>query len=96
MRIISTDGILIDVCAPDQLDRYLNAPNAEVKRRKDGTIRHVTLLGVGDDRGHLGENRGRSTVTTERVRKEWVGFVGGTLNLQHKNPSAWAPAAKLR
>jgi len=70
VRVVGDDDILLDVCAPDQLGRYLTAPNAEVKRRKDGSVRLIRLLSMGDDRGHLGENHGRSTVTTERVRKE--------------------------
>jgi hypothetical protein len=97
VRVVGEDDILLDVCAPDQLGRYLTAPNAEVKRRTDGSVRLIRLLSMGDDRGHLGENHGRSTVTTERVHNDWGSLVGSELNLQHKATSAaWgAPAVKL-
>jgi hypothetical protein len=88
VRVVGEDDILLDVCAPDQLGRYLNAPNAEVKRRKDGSIRLIRLLAMGDDRGHLGESHGRSTVTTERVRNDYGVLVGSDLNLKHKEASA--------
>src|SRR5258707_1510729 len=68
VRVVGEDDLLIDVCPPERLGRYLSAPNAEVKRRADGSIRLVHLRSPGDDRGHLGEYHGRSTVTTERVR----------------------------
>ncbi len=97
VRVLGEDDMLLDVCAPDQLGRYLTAPNVEVKRRKDGSIRLIRLLSMGDDRGHLGENHGRSTVTTERVRNDWGAPVGSDLNLQHKTTStSWgAPAVKI-
>jgi hypothetical protein len=81
---VSEDDFLVDVCAPDGFQRYLSAPNAEVKRRKDGSIRLIRLRSVGDDRGHLGEDHGRSTITTERVRNDWGRLVGSDLNLKHK------------
>ena len=84
VRVIGEDDVLVDVCAPDRLGRYLAAPNVEVKRRADGSIRLVRLLARGDDRNHLGECHGRSTATTERVRNDWGGLVGGDTNLQHK------------
>jgi hypothetical protein len=98
VRVVGEDDIPLDVCTPDQMQRYLNAPNAEVKRRKDGSIRLVRLRSVGDDRAHLGENHGRSTVTTERVRNDWGTLVGSDLNLQHKATSAaWGvTAVKIR
>ena len=91
--VVGENGIVVDVCTTmDQLGRYLAAPNAEVKRRKDGTIRLVRLRSLGDDRRHLGENHGRSTVTTERVRNDWGGLVGGNLNLKHKETcDTWGP-----
>jgi hypothetical protein len=94
VRVVSEDDFLIDVCPQNRLGRYLAAPNAEVKRRPDGSIRLVRLRSLGDDRGHLGENHGRSTVTTERVRNDWGVLVGGNFNLDHKATSAsWgAPA----
>ena len=96
VRVIGEDDILLDVCAPDLVGRYLAAPNAEVKRRKDGSVRLIRLRSQGDDRRHLGECHGRSTVTTERVRNDWGTLVGSDLNLQHKaSSSAWgAPAVK--
>jgi hypothetical protein len=84
VRIVGEDDLLIEVCSPDCVSRYLAAPNAEVKRRKDGSIRLVRLLPCGDDRGHLGENHGRSTVTTERLRNDWGEPVGGDQNVEHK------------
>ena len=91
VRIVGDDDLLIEVCPPDRLGRYLAAPNAEVKRRKDGSIRFIRLLSLGDDRGHLGESHGRSTITTERVRNDWGAAIGSTLNRQHKQIcSTWA------
>jgi hypothetical protein len=84
VRIVGEDDVLIAVCPPDPLERYLAAPNTEVKRRKDGSIRLIRLLPFGDDRGHLGENHGRSTVMTERVRNDWGALVGSDFNLAHK------------
>ena len=89
--MIGEDDVLVDVCTPDRLGRYLSAPNAEVKRRADGSIRLVRLLPKGDDRGHLGECHGRSTITTERVRNDWGALVGGDRNLKHKDTCGnWA------
>jgi hypothetical protein len=83
--VVGENGIVVDVCTTmDQLGRYLAAPNAEVKRRKDGSIRLVRLRSAGDDRGHGGEHHGRSTVTTQRVRNDWGQLVGSDLNLKHK------------
>ena len=98
VRVVGDDDLLVDVCTPDRLAAYLAAPNAEVKRRKDGSIRLIRLLSHGDDRGHLGECHGRSTVTTERVRNDWGALVGSDLNLKHKEScDAWgALAVKVR
>jgi hypothetical protein len=91
--VVGEDDVLIDVCAPDRLGHYLAAPNAEVRRRKDGSIRLVRLRAAGDDRGHRGEGHGRSTVTTERVRNDWGGLVGSDLNLKHKQTcNTWGTA----
>lgn len=84
VRVVGEDDLLLEVCAPERLGRYLTAVNAEVKRRQDGSIRLVRLRSEGDDRGHLGESHGRSTVTTERVRNDWGVLVGSNLNLKHK------------
>ncbi len=90
MRIVGEDDLLIDVVTPDRLARYLAAPNAEVKRRADGSIRLVRLLSRGDDRGHLGESHGSSTVTTQRVRNDSNMLVGSDLTLEHKEVcAAW-------
>jgi hypothetical protein len=98
VRVVGEDGVLVDVCSPDDLGRYLSAPNAEVRRRADGSIRFIRLRSMGDDRGLRGERHGRSTVTTERVRNDSNVLVGGEFNLQHKKTSAtWgAPAVKVR
>ena len=99
VRVVGEDDVLLEVCGPERLGRYLAAPNAEVKRRKDGSIRLVRVRSVGDDRGHLGEQHGRSTMTTERVRGQWGAPVGtdSKSNLQHKaSNAAWgAPAVKV-
>src|ERR1039458_8531416 len=76
VRVAGEDDVLLEVCAPERLAFYLAATNAEVKRRKDGSIRLIRLRSAGDDRGHLGEDHGRSTITTERVRGEWGAIVG--------------------
>jgi hypothetical protein len=95
VRVIGEDDVLVEVCPVARLSRYLAAPNAEVKRRKDGSIRLVRLVGGSDDRGHLGDRHGSSTVTTERVRNDWGGLVGSDQNLQHKASSAsWGPPAE--
>jgi hypothetical protein len=98
VRVVGEDDILLDICAPDGLGRYLGALNAEVKRRKDGSIRLVRLRSRGDDRGHLGECHGSSAVTTERVRSDLGLLVGGDCNLKHKATcSAWGrPAVEIR
>src|SRR5260370_9703441 len=98
VRVVGEDDVLIDVCTPDRPRRYLAAPNAEVKRRADGSIRLVRLFSQGDDRGHLGEGHGRSTVTTQRVRNDWGELVGSDRNLKHKEScNAWGPlATKVR
>jgi hypothetical protein len=96
VRVVSEDEVLIDVCTPACLQRYLSAPNAEVKRRRDGSIRLIRLRSAGDDRGHLGENHGRSTITTERVRNDWGGLVGSNVNLKHKESCAsWAALGSI-
>jgi hypothetical protein len=101
VRVVGENDFLVDVCPLERLGRYLAAPNVEVKRKKDGSIRLVRLLPTGcDDRRHLGEQHGRSTMTTERVRGQWGAVVGSDANsnLQHKDSNAaWgAPAVKVR
>jgi hypothetical protein len=83
--VLGENGTVVEICrTPERLGRYLNAPNAEVKTGPDGSIRMVRLVADGDYRGSLGENHGRSTVTTERVRNDWGGLVGSDVNLKHK------------
>jgi hypothetical protein len=96
--VVGDGDVLVEVCTPDRLARYLAAPNAEVKRRKDGSIRLVRLLPVADDRGHRGERHGRSTITTERVRNDWGALIGSNFNLKHKwTSTAWgAPAVNVQ
>jgi hypothetical protein len=90
--VVGENNLLIELCPPERLGRYLSAPNAECKRRPDGSIKLVRLREVGDDRGHLGENHGRSTVTTERVRDDSGKLVGSDLNLKHKQScTMWKP-----
>jgi hypothetical protein len=90
--VVGEDGLLITICTQEAAERYLGAPNAKVKRREDGSIKFICLRSVGDDRGHMGENHGRSTVTTERVRNDWGQLVGSDRNLQHKQScAAWKP-----
>ena len=92
VRVVGEDDVLITVCTPEAVERYLRAPNAEVKRRKVGSIKFIRLRSVDDDRGHLGENHGRSTVTTERIRNDWGQLVGSDRNLKHKQScAAWKP-----
>jgi hypothetical protein len=92
VRVVGEDDVLITVCPPEAVECYLRAPNAEVKRRADGSIKFIRLRSVGDDRGHLGENHGRSTVTTERVRDDSGKLVGSDLNLKHKQScTMWKP-----
>ena len=94
VRVLGEGDVLIDVCSPEQAARYVNATNAEVKRRKDGSIRLVRLVPMGDDRGHAGERHGRSTVTTERVKNDWGMLVGSSFNLKHKETASdWGAAA---
>jgi hypothetical protein len=96
--VLGENDVLIDVCTADRLGGYLTAPNVEVKRRTDGSIKLVRLRSVGDDRGHQGECHGSSNVTTERVRNDWGDLVGGESNLKHKATSTtWgAPAVRIR
>lgn len=97
VRVVGEDDFLVDVCPADRLDQYLAAPNAEVKRRQDGSIRLVRLRSFGDDRGHLGEDHGRSTISTERVRNDWGALVGSNVNLKHKETcSAWRTLLETR
>jgi hypothetical protein len=98
VRVVGEDDLLLEVCAPERLGRYLTAANAEVKRRQDGSIRLVRLRSAGDDRGHLGEDHGRSTITTERVRNDWGRLVGSDLNLKYKETcKTWgSPAVEVR
>ncbi len=98
VRVLGENGTLIDVCTPERLRGYLAAANVEVHKRTDGSIKYIRLLPLGDDRGHTGERHGQSTITTERVRNDWGGLIGGDTNLQHKrNCTAWgAPAVRIK
>lgn len=86
--VVGADGTLIDLCPSERLSRYATAANAQIKRRHDGSIKLVRLGSVGDDRGHLGENHGRSTITTERVRNDLGELIGSNLTLKHKETSS--------
>jgi hypothetical protein len=88
--VVGEDDVLVELCSQESIRRYLGAPNAEVKRRTDGSIRLVRLRSLGDDRGYVGERYGRSTVTTERVHNDYGELVGSAYNLQHKrNCDTW-------
>ena len=92
--VLGENDDLVAVCTADRLGAYLSAPNAEVEKRTDGSIKLVRLRSKGDDRGHQGERHGRSTVTTERVRNDWGTLVGSDLNLKHKETcAAWCNVA---
>jgi hypothetical protein len=49
--VLGENDVLVDVCTPDRLRGYLAAPNVEVKRRADGSIKFVRLRSVGNDLG---------------------------------------------
>jgi hypothetical protein len=96
--VLGENGVLIDVCTAHRLSAYSAAPNAEVKKRADGSIKFIRLRAAGDDRGHQGECHGSSNVTTERVRNDWGNLVGGDSNLKHKATcTTWgAPAIPIQ
>jgi hypothetical protein len=96
--VLGENDVLIDVCTPDRLRAYLEAPNVEVKKRADGSVKFIRLRSVGDDRGHQGESHGNSTRTTERVRNDWGDLVGGNFHLKHKPIcTTWgAPAVAVK
>jgi hypothetical protein len=87
----------------EQIRRLLAAPNAEAVRKHSGKLVGIRLLSYGNDRGQSGERHGRSTVTTERVRNDTGGLIGGDLNLKHRaenvihalRPPAWAASSPV-
>jgi hypothetical protein len=101
VRVFSEDGYFIArlhaLRDSEQIRRLLDAPNSEAVRKHGGKLVGIKLLSFGDDRGHLGEQHGRSTVTTERVRNDWGALVGSDSNLKHKEKTCdtWgSPAGK--
>jgi hypothetical protein len=66
VRVINHEGAVIDICAPDRLQRYLDAPNVELIHAHGGKLVAIKLLSVGDDRGHLGEGQ-RSSARSLRA-----------------------------
>ena len=93
VRIVSAFGV-VEMCDEERARRvYAGAPNAEAKVTHSGRLVAIYLGSFGDDRGHLGENHGRSTITTERVRNEAGAFVGHARNLQHKPHLPQPPVA---
>ena len=88
----------------EQIRRLLAAPNAVPVWTHGGKLVGIRFLSFGDERGQSGERHGRSTVTTERVRNDAGGLIGGDLNLKHKaenvihalRPPAWAADAPSR
>jgi hypothetical protein len=85
VRIIDEDGTLVDVCDAAQVEKkYRAAKNAEIICANNGRIVAVRLTNQADDRGHMGERHGRSTVTTQRLRNAFDECIGGDQNLKHK------------
>src|SRR5438128_1428016 len=76
VRIVNDEVQIIDVCGADRLQRYLQAPNAELVRANSGKIVAIKLLSVGNDRGHLGEHHGSSVLTTrteqDQTEHRWI------------------------
>ncbi len=69
VRVFNDEGVLIDLCPPDRLRRYLDAPNAELVHSHGGKLIAVKLRSVGDERGHLGEKHGGNS------RRTWLGQI---------------------
>jgi hypothetical protein len=84
VRIVGEAGVLLDVCQGEQLERYLEAPNAEIKRSHRGRIVSIKLRSVGDDRTYSGERHGSSLVTTRRIGNDYGALVGSDMVLEHK------------
>jgi hypothetical protein len=63
VRIVSASGAIV---TNDQgtIRRYLNAANAQPIRSHAGRLVAIKVHSFGDDRGHSGEQHGRSTITT--------------------------------
>lgn len=68
----------------EQIRRLLAAPNAVPVRKHDGRLVGIRLRSFGGDWGQSGEQHGRSTVTTERVRNDSGSLIGGDCTLKHK------------
>lgn len=67
------------MCGAGCVQRYLNAPNAELIVTHGGKLRAIKLHSVGDDRGHSAEHHGNSVFTTKRpterfdeVEHRWI------------------------
>jgi hypothetical protein len=88
VRVFNEHDFLVACLHPshdaEQIRRLLGAPNAIPVRKHNGKIVGIRLLSFGDDRCHSGEQHGRSTVTTERVRNDEGYYVGTHKNLKHK------------
>jgi hypothetical protein len=88
----------------EQIRRLLAAPNAVPVRKHSGRLVGIRLLSFGSDCGQSGEQHGRSTVTTERVRNDTGRLIGGNCNLKHKAenvnhaspPPAWAAESSIQ
>jgi hypothetical protein len=87
VRLFGNSG-LVGTCQPHEVGRYLDAPNAEPVMSHDGRLVAIKLHEFCDDRGQPGERRGRSTITTQRVRNDNGVYVGGGWNLKHKSENA--------
>jgi hypothetical protein len=88
VRVFSEDGFLVarlhSLRDAEQIRRLLAAPNAVPVRKQGGSLVGIKLQSIGDDRGQSGEQHGRSTVTTQRIRNKERQFVGTHTNLEHK------------
>src|SRR5450631_1217559 len=88
VRVFSGDDYLIARLNASrdagQIHRLLAASNAVPVRKHGGRLVGIKLLSFGSDWGQCGEQHGRSTVTTERVRNDAGSLIGGSRNLKHK------------
>ncbi len=96
--VVDCFGAQIDLCDDLGLKKYAKAENAEEIRSHGGKLVAIKLLSFGDDRRFSGEQHGRSTITTERVRNDAGQYIGGEWNRKHKAehvnhadpPPAWS------
>ncbi len=84
---------LIAVCRLSQAAKYLNAPNAERVRARNGTVVAIRLHSFGNDLGHAGEHHGSSVITTRSVQDKtehkWI-------NSKQPHPYGLGRAAEVK